>query len=390
MALHIVERLESPTQTATVLRGKAQKRIEEAEQMGFSGIKAACRERPFIIGSDLIELARTHVSPPQQAALESLFHIQRKVALRQYETLRPCILEPTTGVKISQDIHPLQSVAIVAPGNWDNHVPHELGGLLVAASVAGVSRRVVLLEPDAAGGVSPISILSAGMGEATEIFRAGGIPGLVGLLAGWFGPVPEKIVIAGNNRLVRAAWEILLGVRSLPKYDLMVLTDSTSGVQPLLDIFAHWLTDDPYSNAALLTTSRRLVSRLDEQLQALPTPKAPWTHDMERVPIVVLSTMEELVTVSAQHHVRYLVLMVSKPDLYISRLKHADHIVVGDHAAALVSRRIFAAGGIRAGDSIDSDEISGVFSFLRSQTVEKMSHKAAERLRVQLSLVTKL
>ena len=91
MALHIVERLESPAQMATVLRGKAQKRIEEAEQIGLAGIKAACRERPLIIGSDLIELARTHVSPPQQAALESLFHIQRKIALRQYETLRPCI-----------------------------------------------------------------------------------------------------------------------------------------------------------------------------------------------------------------------------------------------------------------------------------------------------------
>lgn len=389
MTLRIVDRLESPAQTATLLRGKAQKRIEEAEQAGFAGIEAACRGRPLIIGPDLVELSRTHVTPPQTAALESIFHIQRKVALRQYETLRPCIVEPTTGVKISQEIRPLQSMAIVVPGSWDEQVPHELGALLCAAVVAGVPRRMVLLEPDAAGGVSPVSILAAGMGEATEIFRAGGVEALVGLLAGWFGPVPDKILVAGQNRVVRAAWEILHGIRPTPLYDLLVLTDSTSGVQPVMEIFSNWLTDDPHSTVGFLTTSRRLAGRMEAFLDELPNPKEPWTHDMERVPVVIRPTVDEMVEESARHRVRHLVFLVSKPDGYTSRLAHADHVVVGDHAAGLASRRVFAAGGVWAGDRVHPDETSGVFAFLRTQTIEKIGHKAAERLRVQLSLLTK-
>ncbi len=389
MALRLVEQLEAPPQMATLLRGKAQKRIEESEQAGFAGVEAACRGRPLVIGPELVELARGHVTPPQQAALESLFHIQRKVALRQYETLRPCIVDPTTGVKISQEIRPLQSVAIVAPGSWEEQVPHELGAFLTAAAIAGVPRRVALLEPDAAGGVSPVNILAASMGEATEIFRAGGVAGLVGLLSGWFGPVPEKILVAGQNRLVRAAWEILHGIRPVSGYDLLVLTDSTSGVQPVLEIFSNWLTDDPNSAVGFLTTSRRLVARMESHLAALPEPRAPWTRDMEHVPVVVRSTVEEMVAESARHRVRYLVLLVSKPESCLPRLGRADHIVVGDHAAALAARRAFAAGGVWAGDCIHPDETSGVFAFLRTQTVQKIGHKAAERLRVQLALLSK-
>jgi len=389
MALRVVAQLDPPSGLATILRGKAQKKIDDIEKEGINAVESACRGRGLTIAPDVVEAARVHVTPPQQAALESLAHIHRKVALRQYETLRPCVIEPTTGVKITQELRPVPSMAVVAPGTWDEQAPHALLSVLAAARVAGVPRRAVLLEPDAAGGVTPVSILAAGLGEATDIFRTGGVPGLVALSRGWLGFTPERTELAGGSRLVQAAGEILHGRPAVPAYDLLVLTDSTSGVLPVLEILSSWLADDPFSTVGFLTTTRRLVQRMEAHLDALPEPKPAWTRDLAQLPVVVRQTVEEMIAASAVVRVKYLVLLVSKPELYIPQIFHADHIVLGDNAAALISRRAFAAGVFTAGGLHASCDSSGVFSFLRSVTIEKIGHKTADRLKVQLNQLTK-
>ncbi|MBU1245061.1 histidinol dehydrogenase [Myxococcota bacterium] len=389
MALRVVGQLDPPSGLATVLRGRAQKRIDEIEKEGMTAVESACRGRGLVIAPDVVEAALVHVTPPQQAALESLVHIHRKIALRQYETLRSCVIEPTTGVKITQEVRPVPSMAVVAPGTWDEQVPHALLSVLAAARVAGVPRRAVLLEPDSAGGVSPVSILAAGLGEATDIYRTGGVPGLVALSRGWLGFVPEKTELCGGSRLVQAAGEILHGRSEVPAYDMLVLTDSTSGVQPVLEILSSWLADDPFSTVGFLTTSRRLVQRMETHLDALPEPRPAWTRDLAQIPVVVRQTVEEMITASSAVRVKYLVLLVSKPEQYIPQIFHASHIVLGDNAAALISRRAFAAGVLTAGGLKASCETTGVFSFLRSVTIEKIGHKTAERLKVQLNQLTK-
>lgn len=389
MTLRVVGHLDPPVGLATILRGKAQKRIDEVDREGMVAVEAACRGRGLVIPPEVVESARVHVSPPQQAAIESLAHIQRKVALRQYETLRSCVIEPTTGVKIIQELRPVPSMAVVAPGAWDEQVPHALLSVLAAARVAGVPRRAVLLEPDAAGGVSPVSILAAGIGEATDVYRAGGVPGLVALSRGLLGFTPETVQLAGGSRLVQAAGELLYGRPQVPAYDLLVLTDSTSGVLPVVEILATWLADDPFSTVGLLTTSKRLVQRVEAHVDALPEPKPAWSRDLAQVPVVVRSTVEDMLAASTAVRVKYLVLLVSKPEQYLPQISHAAHVVLGDNAAALISRRAFAAGVLTAGGATAACENTGVYAFLRSMTIEKIGHKSAERLKVQLNQLTK-
>jgi histidinol dehydrogenase len=170
---------------------------------------------------------------------------------------------------------------------------------------------------------------------------------------------------------------------------MLVLTDSTSGVQPVLEILSSWLADDPFSTVGFLTTSRRLVQRMETHLDALPEPRPAWTRDLAQIPVVVRQTVEEMITASSAVRVKYLVLLVSKPEQYIPQIFHASHIVLGDNAAALISRRAFAAGVLTAGGLKASCETTGVFSFLRSVTIEKIGHKTAERLKVQLNQLTK-
>ncbi len=386
MGLRIVPRLDPPAGIPTILRSKAQKRMDEIEKEGIRALESVTRGRGLVITPDVVEAARQHVTPPQQAALESLSHIQHKVALRQYESIRPCVLDPTTGVKIVQEIRPVSSMAVVAPGTWDEQVPHVLSAELAAARVAGVPRRAVFLEPDAAGGVSPVSILAAGIGEATEIYRAGGVQALMALARGWMGFVPERTDLAGGNRLTHAAYAQLFGAPALPKYDLLVVTDSQSGVIPVMDILSTWLNDDPLSTVGFCTTSSRLVARMESHMNELSSPKPAWTRDLSQVPVVVSSTVDEALRQSAAYRVEYLVLLVARPEQYVPQIQHASHIVMGDNASAWISRRAFHAGvlGADAGNTLGN---SGVYSYLRSVTVEKINHKAAERLRVHLNQI---
>jgi len=215
------------------------------------------------------------------------------------------------------------------------------------------------------------------------------VPGLVALTRGWLGFTPERIEVAGGGRLVQAAGELLLGRPEVPSYDLLVCTDSTSGVLPVVEILSSWLTDDPFTTVGLLTTSKRLVQRVEAHLDALPEPKPAWTRDLAQIPVVVRATVEEMLAASAAVRVKYLVLLVSKPETYVPQLAHAAHVVLGDNAAALISRRAFAAGVLTAGGASAAAEATGVFAFLRTMIVEKIGHKAAERLKVQLNQLTK-
>jgi len=254
----IVNNLTPVAGQSTALKSKASKRIKSIISAGISNIEKKTKGRGLIIPESTLEISQHHVNSHVASTIELLIRIQEKVATRQYETIRPCTLEPTAGIKIKQEVRSVDSMAVVANGEYGTEIPEIMASLLIGARIAGVSSRIVLLKPDINGGISPISLYAAYLADATHVFRTGGAEGLVALSRGWLCDVPEKVFLPEGNQMEMAVYKDLLKNPWKELIDLLVFTDSKAGVEPIINILASWIQDNPYGRVALVTTSKRV------------------------------------------------------------------------------------------------------------------------------------
>jgi histidinol dehydrogenase len=377
----IVDKLSISPKISSTLKSKASKKIKTIKDAGMNGVLQKTKGKGLEISFEIIETANFHLSAPVQASIESIVRIQEKVALRQYETIRPCTMEPTAGVKIKQIVKPVKSMAVVAPGIWDKEVPHELTSIIVAANVAGVSKRMVFLEPDAAGGISPLSLYAANLSEATHVWRTGGAHALVNLFSGNFDDIPERIFLIGGDRLDRVIFNILSKIEQNENIDLVLLIDSQSGIVPVIETIESFKNNNPLSNIQLVTTSKRILKKIEQYIEKISENKPLLLNDFKKLPVLIASSIEHALSEISKVNIDYLSLFISKPESIISDISSVNHILIGDIISPLVSKRGLGTGVIKNYDSGVVHEATGVYSFLKTFTVEKISAKAGERIR---------
>jgi histidinol dehydrogenase len=363
------------------LKAKASQIIKETKDKGPSILEVTANGRGVYINPETLIIAGDHVDIPLKGTLEQFIRIQEKVALRQYETVRPCSIEPTAGIKIHQEVRAIESMAVVAPGEWGEEIPETMASILVAARIAGVSKRIVLLRPDSSGGISPVSLFAAGLAEATDVYRAGGVPGMVGLTEGWTGDIPEKIFLVGGTRLERMVHNTLVKTRLKKSLDLVVFADSKSGVEPILATLSSWFQDNPFGKALFITTSKRILNRLEVHIAKEPEPRPYWWKELQNLQVVIAPSFENALEILKDFSIDYLAPFTSQSLDKILALPSVNHYVFGDMISPLISKRgLFT--GITAGNQItDGFGPSGVFSFLRTITIEEIDVKAGERLK---------
>lgn len=385
-----VPQLETVAEPSTSLKAKATRRVEELVARGETLLTEGAHGKGLLIGQKTLELAAGHLTTPQRAALEGFLRFQEKVALRQYQTVRPCAVEPTAGITFHQEIHSVSSMAVVADGTWSDEIPEGLAAQLVAARIAGVPKRMVLLKPDRAGGVSPLSLFVCHLGEATHVYRTGGVEGMVGLFEGWLGPVPNKVHLLGGNRLERIVLGKLVQREKKNRIDLVVLADSKAGVESILEILGTSIQDNPLLKAALVTTSKRVLKRVDQLMEIHPKRDAYWFRDLKQVQVLVQPSMEVALETLGSYMIDYLVPLSSQPEQVIASLSSVNHFVLGDTIGPLISKRALGVGSL--GESRVEEGVggSGIFNYLRTVTIEEVSMKAGERLKSSFRLLDRV
>ncbi|MBU1240224.1 histidinol dehydrogenase [Myxococcota bacterium] len=387
--MRTVNSLETAGEPSSNLKAKAAKAIADVMEQGVHAIEAPTFGKGLNIPLEILMLAEQHISMPQMAVMETFLRYNEKVALRQYQTVRPCALEPTAGIKIQQEVRAVDSMAVVAKGTWSDEIPETLGAQLVAARVAGVPRRIVLLQPDDQGGEAPISLFMSHMAEATHVYRAGGIEGMVALFEGWLGPIPDKVFLIGGTRLERVVHSLLVQRGKKNRLDLVVLADSKSGVEPIIEILGSFIQDNPLSKVALVTTSRRVLKRVEQLLEEEDADKW-WIRDLKNSQALILGSIEEALTVLRDYSINYFVPLISNYEDTVHHLPGVNHFIVGDVLGPLISKRALNVG--TTGETRMEEGIgpSGVFSFLRTITIEEIGVKAGERIKSQMRQLGRL
>ena len=88
-----------------------------------------------------------------------------------------------SGTKISKEFVPIQSTGCYIPGGLARY-PSTVIMSVVPAKIAGVKRIVVVSPPNSSGKIDPLTVVTAQICGADEIYRTGGIQSIAALAYG--------------------------------------------------------------------------------------------------------------------------------------------------------------------------------------------------------------
>jgi histidinol dehydrogenase len=336
-----------------------------------------------------LDRAGEALSPNVRAALEqAIEHVERFAVTQRPATRRTRI---AGGIEIERRWVPLDRVGCYVPGGSAPY-PSSLVMTVVPARVAGVPSIVVASPADREGRVDPVLLGAAGLLGVDELVVAGGAQAIGALAYGLPGAGLEPVdrIVGPGNAWVTAAklevsGEVAIDLPAGPS-EGMVLADGDS--DPVL-VAADLVTQaehGPDSPAILVTTSRALADRVDDEVQALVA-----TLERREIlsrsladhgAIVLVPDLAAAVDVVNAYAPEHLSIDVADLEGTVAAIRHAGSVFVGRWAPesagdyATGANHVLPTGGLARACSPLAVEAYGHYV-----QVQRLTHDGLARIR---------
>jgi len=300
----------------------------------FDGVTLA----PGRLRVDPADMAAAHRDLPATVRRDLELAARRIRAFHRRQCGRSWTMRDATGARLGVRVRPLERVGVYVPGGRAAY-PSTVLMTVVPAKVAGVD-RVVGVSPAGASGHPPIILAACHVAGIDELYRVGGAQGVAALAFGTRTvPRVDKIVGPGNA-FVATAKRLCYGQVDIDSIagpsEVLIVADG--GADPALvaaDMLAQ-AEHDPLAAAICVTTSRPLARRvadaLDSQLAALPR-RALASRSLRRFgAILVARTKTAAIETANRLAPEHLGLSVREPKRWLSAIRHAGAIFLGDGA----------------------------------------------------------
>lgn len=312
----------------------------------------------------------------KRAVKESARHVRAYARLQLPQTKKT---EPAPGLKLSQIVRPLDTVAAYIPaGRYP--LPSTVIMTVVPAAVAGVS-NILVCAPKAVDGIFG----TAHMLGATHVFEMGGAHAIAAFAYGTKTVPRADRIVGPGNIYVAAAKKLLAGEVGI---------DFVAGPTEILIIAAdgnpRWLAADMLAqaehdtdaSAVLLTTSKALAAavfdELEAQLATLPTsPVARKAIDRNSA-IILVSSLDEAVELSNRFAPEHLSLHDAS---LLTKIRHAGSIFLGPMSTEAAGD--YASGPNHVLPTSGVARLRGGLSaadFVKTISVQQLNRPALKRL----------
>lgn len=257
----------------------------------------------------------------------------------------------------------------------------------VPATVAGVSRRVMVTPPGADGKVNSAVLVAAQEAGIEEIYRVGGAHA-IGALAYGTETIPKVDVITGpGNIYVTLAKKMVygtVGIDSLagPSEVLIIADYNANPVYVAADLLAQ-AEHDPMAAAILLTTEEKLAQEVQKQVEVQLENHPRRTLTEKAIAhygvAVVVKSLTEAAKLSNLFAPEHLELEVEDPWEMLNLIRHAGAIfmghstpeAVGDYLAG-PNHTLPTSGAARYASAL------GVETFMKHSSLIEYSHTALD------------
>lgn len=323
-----------------------------------------------------------------------------KTRLEKTESVIKSLLKNQTinhdGVKISKKFIPIQSVGCYIPGGLARY-PSSVIMSVVPAKTAGVKRIVVVSPPNSAGNIDPLTVVTADICGADEIYKIGGAQSIAALSYGTktiskvdkiVGPGGSFVTTAKSLISDQTAIDMLAGPTELG----IIADNSTNPKFIALDL----ISQAEHSNDTfcyLITTSEKLANSVNKIISEL-IPK------ISRGEIVKFSLknngfigicktnsdMIKLANILAPEHLQ---IMTKNPESLSSKILSSGLILLGNNTPSSASDYILGSNHILPTNGFGKTRGSlSVLDFIKINTEITSSKSSLLKISKYLEVLT--
>lgn len=241
------------------------------------------------------------------------------------------------GVIVGQAVNPIEKVGIYVPGGTAP-LPSTVLMNAVPAKVAGVKEIVMTTPPSKNGKINPVILAAAKIAGVDKIFKLGGAQA-VGALAYGSKSVPRvyKIVGPGNIYVAMAKKQVYGSVdidMVAGPSEVLVIADAKANPRFIAADLLSQAEHDTLACSILLTpckdVAEKVAKEVDLQLEKLSRNEIARESIKNYGRIIVTENMDEAIDLANEIAPEHLELSVENPFDYLSRIKNAGAIFMGE------------------------------------------------------------
>lgn len=297
------------------------------------------------INAETIRVTEEEIKEAYEKVDPALIAVIRKalVNIRRYhekQLQNSWFTSGENGTMLGQKVTPLSRVGVYVPGGKAVY-PSSVLMNIVPAKVAGVSRIIMTTPPGKDGKVNPSTLVAAREAGADEIYKAGGAQAIGALAYGTKSiPKVDKIVGPGNI-FVALAKKAVYGYVSIDSVagpsEILVLADETANPRFVAADLLSQAEHDELASAILITTSRELADRVDEEVKGFVevlSRKEIISKSLENFGyILIAENMEEAIDAANAIASEHMEIVTANPFEVMMKVRNAGAIFIGEYSS---------------------------------------------------------
>lgn len=325
------------------------------------------------------------VDPQLRGALEIAAEQVRMFHERQH---KDSWMHRTEMGAVGQIVRPLQRVGLYAPGGRAIY-PSTVIMAAVPAQVAGVEEIVVCSPAGKDGHVSPLILAACKLAGVDHVYALGGAQAIAAMAYGTETvPRVDKILGPGNLFVVLAKRRVFgaVDIDQLPgpTEALVVADDSADPASVAADLLAQ-AEHDTLASPVLITPSRRLAERVNEEIEALLqrlSRREIIEASMARNGgIVLTSTTAEAIELANDYAPEHMCLLLEDAWSKLGQVKNAGGVFVGEACAEALGDYVVGPSHIMpTGGTARFSSALNVWDFVKIISVFGLNQQGVEAL----------
>ncbi|MFD1850817.1 histidinol dehydrogenase [Oceanobacillus bengalensis] len=248
-------------------------------------------------------------------------------------------MEKENGVLLGQKVTPLEKVGVYIPGGKAAY-PSSVLMDVIPARVAGVNKIVITTPPQSNGKINPYVLVAAEEVGVDTIYKVGGAQAIAALAYGTETiKKVDKIVGPGNAFVARAKkWvygDVAIDMIAGPS-EICVVADETAPPSYVAADLLSQAEHDESASAICVTTTKEIAknikNEIERQMEKLERKDIIKKSLEQNGSIIIANNLLDAFDIVNEIAPEHLQLMIQNPTDYISSVKHAGAIFLGNYS----------------------------------------------------------
>jgi len=300
------------------------------------------------------------------------------------------------GIKILKKFVPIQSVGCYIPGGLAKY-PSSVIMSVIPAKIAGVKRIVVVSPSNSDGKIDPLTIVSAILCGANEIYKVGGAQAIAALSFGTksiskvdkiVGPGGAFVTIAKLMVSENTAIDMLAGPT-----ELGIIADSTANPKYIaLDL----ISQSEHSNDTLcylITNSEKLAKSVNEIITTLSNKIKRDNFVKSSLKqngfIAICKNNSDMIKLANQLAPEHLQIMTKNPKYFAAKIHSSGLVLLGNHTPSAASDYLLGSNHILPTNGFGKTRGSlSVLDFIKIDTHVSASKSVLSKISKHMEIFT--